>query len=230
VAWLLSDAHVTSRFLNPPQRVDDRAALRAEYRQTLLASHRATSLHQRAALQASAARLRRSLTAAGDFDGAVIALLVEGDQEHEYGDGDSAPLHCTICYLGDAAQLTPQQSDAVVVAAKHIGERFAPFDADVQADSEFGDTPVRLVEHPDIESIHTQVLANPEVGTLAADNGTHPHFIPHVSGLDDRDSVRFDRIAAMLGGTTIIIPLTGGTQTPDTDVDADAEDLQTAGV
>jgi hypothetical protein len=224
VTWHLSGSHLTAAFYAPPDPVD-RDALRAEYRRLRLRSHLTVDLHERAALQASATTIARALhgAAVGDFDGTVIALLVEGDETHEYGDGDEAALHCTICFLGPASNLTAFEKNRITIIAKRIGEDFGPFTARSQSPAEFGDTPVRLVEHPEIAEIHDTALADRTVGFLADTNETHPHFLPHVSGLDDREDVRFDRVAAMIGGDNRVFPLTGGTQTETPDADKDEE-------
>ena len=154
-----------------------------------------------------------ALTAASGFDGAVLALLVAGNDTYAYDDGDEAPLHCTICFLGPASELTPVQKQRCVDMAKRIGEDFAPFDANVVSPAQFGDTPVGLLEAPALNDIRDAALADGTIGALRAANDEHPGYLPHVSGLDDRDSVRFDRVAAMLGGDTTEFPLSGSLET-----------------
>lgn len=223
--WRLSGSHLSAAFLASPDPVD-RDGLRAEYRRLRLRSHLTSDLHERASLQASAATVARALhgAATGDFDGTVIALLVEGDEQHEYADGDSASLHCTLCFLGPASELTDFEKNRITIVAKRIGEDFAPFTAKNHSHAEFGDTPVQLVEHPSIAEIHDTVLADRTVGFLSDTKDEHPHYLPHVSGLDDREDVRFDRVAAMIGGDTRVFPLTGGTQTETETPDADKDE------
>lgn len=154
-------------------------------------------------------RKRAVTAAAAGFDGAVLALLVAGDDTHTYDDGDAAPLHCTICFLGPASELDAHQQQRCLDMARNIGEDFAPFDAQVVSPAQFGDTPVGLLEHPALTRIRDTALADPTIGELRDANDEHPGYLPHVSGLDDRDRVRFDRVAAMLGGDVTEFPLTG---------------------
>ena len=220
--WTLSAAHASARFISQPftalVAAATRERMRADYRDVLLRSHRTSDLRERAALQASAAQLREALVASG-FDGAVIALLVEGDEQVTYDDGDAAPLHCTICFLGPADALTPVAKRRVETVARRIGEDFAPFEAKVVSPAEFGETPVGILEHPALTDVHAQALADRTISTLVDDNDEHPQWLPHVSGLDDRPTVRFDRVAAMIGGSNTVFPLS---QTPDSDADADS--------
>lgn len=219
--WSLSDNHLSGWYIHPPSVAAaeaQRTLLRAEYRALSLRAHQTADLAERAVLQASAAAVRQALYASGGaFDGAVLAALVEGDEQHTYDDGDSAPLHCTICFLGSAADLSAVQRQNIISTAARISEDYGPFEAAVTSDAQFGDTPVRLVESSALADIHDDVLANRTIADLSDRYNDHPHFVPHVSGLDDRDTVRFDRIAAMLGGDIHTFDLNGQT----TDADAD---------
>lgn len=208
-----------------------RDAVRDQYRRAMVRSRLTADHTERAALQASARHLYAALHGSA-FEGAAILLLVEGDDTYSYGEGDEAPLHCTVCFLGNAADLTPQARTEIVDTTARIGATLDPFDAPVQAESRFGDTPVRLVEHDDIELARQMALSDPAVDALACAYEDHPHFVPHVSGLDDRDKVRFDRISAAFGGDDFVFPLgqpyeptEPGYQTPDIDLDK-----QTTGV
>lgn len=202
---------------------DDRAVLRASYRRLSIRSHQTTSLRERAALQAAAARIHRALYASGQFDGAVLVLLVEGDNEVEYDEGDTAPLHCTVCYLGDAADIDPDDDDRITALAERISNSIDPFDATVVSDATFGETPVKLVEHDNINAARDLAMEDPDVAVIAGFAEDHPGYLPHVSGLDDRETVRFDRLAIMRGGDISEFPL-GALPDTDDDLDLDEED------
>ena len=199
-----------------------RAALRAAYRDLSVRSRQTRDLTERATLQASAGVLRQALRASGNFDGGVIVLLVEGDDEVDYGDGDTSPLHCTLCFLGDCTDLDDDERSTVLEHTERVSHLIDPFEADVVSPAEFGETPVTLVEHENINGARDYVLEDPTVGALAGFGEEHPGFLPHVSGLDDRETVRFDRIAAMIGGDITEFPLSQ-TQTPDLDADLDTQ-------
>jgi hypothetical protein len=199
---------------------ETRVAIRAAYRQLSVRSRRTHDMTERASLQAAAGHLRRTLTAsAGQFNGAVIVLLVEGDEEVDYGDGDTAPLHCTLCFLGDAEDLGDDDLSTILTHTERCASQIDPFDAEVVSPAEFGETPVCLVEHENINGARDYVLEDPTVATLAGFGEDHPGYLPHVSGLDDRETVRFDRIAVMTGGDIHEFPLRKtSTQTTDDDL------------
>ena len=202
-----------------------RDAVRERYRRAVVRSCLTNDHTQRAALQASAHRLYAALHGSA-FDGAAILLLCEGDDTYKYDDGDEAPLHCTVCFLGNNAELTDEARQRIVETTHLIGASLDPFTANVQAESEFGGTPVRLIEHEELGLARQIALADPTVDALASTYEDHPHYLPHVSGLDDRESVRFDRIAASFGGDDHVFalgepytPAPAGFQTPDLDLD-----------
>lgn len=208
-----------------------RDAVRERYRRVVVRSCLTHNLIERAGLQAAARRFYAAMHASG-FEGAAIVLLCEGDDTYSYDDGDTAPLHCTICFLGNAADMAPDQRSHIVDVTGQISDYLTPFDAPVVSAAKFGGTPVRLVEHGDIDYARTLALADPTVDALASTYEDHPHYLPHVSGLDDRETVRFDRIAALLGGDDHVFPLGTPYQPPQTSTLTltPTLDMQTQGV
>jgi hypothetical protein len=220
--------------------VDTLADLRQRHRRAVVRSHLTTDLAERAALQASAAlaydRIYDCLRGGGDvledneleyagveddiedvgetsedegFSGAVLVLLVEGEELVEYTDGDYAPLHCTVVFLGDMDDLGPGCTDHLVEAARHIGASVPPFSASPVSAATFGDEDVHIIEAPELASVRSMALAQPDLAD-AAGQAEHPLWLPHVSGLDDREDVRFDRVGAWLGDDrTAEFPLVG---------------------
>jgi hypothetical protein len=210
----------------------DRLAQRQEFRRLSMRAGLAFDPTERQALRASADALYRTLHGAAPgekqgFSGTVIALLVEGDEAVTYDDGDSAPLHCTIVFLGDTANLNDVDRLAILNTARAISALIDPFEAQVVSAAEFGDTPVWIVEHEDIQAARVIAEEDPTVGALRDANDEHPTFLPHVSGLGDRDTVRFDRVAAMIGGENTIYALGETTQTPDLDDDTQSQGVLT---
>jgi hypothetical protein len=202
----------------------ERDRLRADYRRAVVRSHLTVDLHERAELQAIAASAWRALTGAAGFDGCVIALLVEGNEQVEYPDGTTGPKHCTICFCGDAAALDDTQIQALDLTAERIGQFLGPVEADVASPAKFGDTDVWLVESDDIAAARDIAFDDADVAELAIANEDHPHYIPHVSGLGDRDNVRFDRVAVLVGGEKHVFPLAGPAEPPDVDADMEVEE------
>lgn len=209
--------------------MQDRAALRAAYRRTVVRSHLTTDLRERATLQASAAELWGTLTASAGFDGATIMLLVEGDDQVTYPDGGSGPLHCTICYCGPAADLDDNEKMGLVDAGRRVADNLDPFEAGINGPAVFGgETPVKLVEHEDLLAARHYAMDDPLVVRLDNEHNDHPIYTPHVSGLGDVDTGRFDRVAVTLGDEQHVYPLGGAEpdflQLPDDDEDLDLDE------
>jgi hypothetical protein len=207
--------------------------LREQYRRAVVRAQLTEDLTERAALQASAALLHSELygsadiglpvledagqappAAAGQFSGGVIALLVEGDESVEYGDGDTAPLHATIAFVGDATEMDDTERAEMIEAARHIGQTIGPFAATPVSAATFGNDEVQIIEHPRLVEVRNLALAPPRIAARAA-AAEHPLWLPHVSGLDDREEVRFDRVGAWLGKERVNFDLTGHAPVPD---------------
>jgi hypothetical protein len=221
--------------------VDTVADLRQQHRRAVVRSHLTTDLVERAALQAAANELYDQIYDSGqgavddngleygleedlddddddEFSGGVIVLMVEGDQEAQYADGDSVPLHCTILFAGDTAEFADGEGSDLFQTAEHIGQTIPPFSADPVSAAQFGDEDVCLIESPILVQVRTIALATPRLAAKAEAN-EHPLWLPHVTGLDpDAGPVRFDRVAAMVGDERHEFPLEGApiTDSPDT--------------
>src|SRR5262245_5126280 len=106
-----------------------------------------TDLEERAVLQASANRLDRDIRharagirpviATAGFDGAAI-VLASDDGTVTYHDGETAPLHCTLAYLGDAANLSSIQRRAAGNAATRVAANLDSFTPTVLSPARFG--------------------------------------------------------------------------------------------
>jgi 2'-5' RNA ligase/GNAT superfamily N-acetyltransferase len=150
-------------------------------------------------------------------DAAAAALAVE--------DGEPADeLHCTLLYLGEAADYDDDARDAVTAAVADVAAGFAPFDADGFAISLFNpesderDPCIVLgLSGAELADVHDAVA-----GEVEASPEQHEPWIPHitlvydaepemVAELTDRTGpVRFDRIRVAFGDEVIDYPLAGG--------------------
>ncbi len=152
------------------------------------------------------------------FSGAVIVLVVEGDEEVDYADGDSAPMHCTVLFAGDIDEMDDSERAELVETARHIGATTPPFDAEPVSRAQFGDEDVCLIESPHLVHVRSIAVAPPRLAARAEAN-EHPLWLPHVTGLNpERGPVRFDRVATMIGDDRYEFPLEGSpiTAPPDT--------------
>ena len=136
-------------------------------------------------------------TAAGPaFDGAVIALVAD-EGEVTYADGGTGPLHTTICYLGDAADIGHLDRKAARATGETLAATLSPFTPTALSPARFGQDDVLLVEHPAIQRARDIALTDTRVNVLTQRAATHPHFIPHVTGATTPPT--FDKVGVWLG-------------------------------
>lgn len=185
------------------------ASLRLRRRRMLVRAGLTADLSERAILQASAAAVRFQMDAvatgvvgslvasSGGFDGAAIVLLAD-DGTVTYPDGETAPLHVTLAYLGPAGEMTPSDVDAATGVTKRVAGSLDPFTPAVLSPARFGDTDVLLLEHPDIQRAHDVALTNRNVAGLVDRHDEHPHFVPHCAGATT--APHLGRAALLMGG------------------------------
>nr|WTA71327.1 2'-5' RNA ligase family protein [Micromonospora sp. NBC_00855] len=171
------------------------------------------------------------LTAAGDDDqddgttvhtGAMVALVPAAEDAARLAVEGGEPveeLHLTLAYLGEAADWTPEQADAVhtavadLLAGPVLGEVWAH--ASFNPDSTDKDPcAVYLAGADGLAELHAAVVAAAgETGGPVPDQ--HSPWIPHITagyGLDvsvlsETGPIRFDRLRVAFGGKARDIPL-----------------------
>lgn len=157
---------------------------------------------------------REALRGAGSPSSALIALLPVGDREITYADGDRAPMHLTLAYMGDADNYDKDDIDRFDKVVTDLADEIPPFTAKVAGHAtlgEDGDT-VCLVESDDLADCRDWVMSDAGLRKAVEGASTHPHWIPHVTGLDDanyEDEVEFDRVALWAGDQRREYPLRG---------------------
>ena len=191
--------------------------LRDQRHRMLVRAGLTADLHERAVLQASAAAVTRdlevlragefpmaALVASAGFDGCAIVLLAD-EGEVTYPDGDSAPQHVTLAYLGPADRMTWLDYDAANQACQRLAGQFDPFTPKPLSPARFGDTDVLLVEHPNLQRGRDILMADRSIARLCQQHDEHPHFVPHCSGADEPPLL--DRVGLMDAGDIKEYPL-----------------------
>lgn len=139
----------------------------------------------------------------GEFSGAVLVALPEGDGTVTYNDGDTTQLHQTIAWLGDAGALTVEQRADLVLAAEELASEMAPFEARVAGLATLGDgqDAVAITESVELQWLRDAAIHNDVIGPIVAAEDTHPTWISHVTGLDAKpgDTIQYDRVAIWFG-------------------------------
>lgn len=167
----------------------------------------------------TSAPAQETLTAAAaQHTGAMIALVPSAEDAARLAVEGYEPadvLHTTLVFLGDAANWTPEQRDALETAVSEVG--LVPMTGQIWGHASFnpaGDEPcaVYLVEAEGITSLQSAVLgALDESGTYELVPEQHECFVPHVTagyGLDvtaltETGPVRFDRLRISFADTDV---------------------------
>ena len=155
---------------------------------------------------------------AAEHTGAMIALVPSAEDCTRLAIDGYEPadaLHTTLVFLGDAANWSPEQRDALEQALGGVG--LAPMTGSVWGHAQFnpnGDSPcaVYLTEAEGITSLQSAALgALEETGTFELVPTQHECFVPHITagyGLDvstltEVGPIRFDRIRLSFADTDI---------------------------
>lgn len=169
---------------------------------------------------------------------AMIALLPTiPDQERLAvpGGEDEEELHLTLFYLGDAAKITPEVRDRIVVMMSSLAKKTPIIDGDGFAISTFNpekpdkETCVTLgVSGPELARVHKHVVADLADGIdMVQWPDQHVPWIPHITLAYSNDSslptqltdrtgpIRFDVLRVAFAGQVTDFPLYDGTRTTE---------------
>lgn len=136
--------------------------------------------------------------------GVVIVLIPDGLDEIEYKDGDRAPAHSTLAYLGSTDDATDEELEEVRRTAERLAHVVpGPFEASRAGLATLGELQdeVMLVEAQEIQDLHDVLLSDETCRRLLRERNEHPHFIPHVSYPHAKapEKVKFVKIGCWLG-------------------------------
>lgn len=166
---------------------------------------------------------------AAEHTGAMIALVPSAEDCARLAIDGYEPadvLHTTLVFLGDAANWSPEQRDALEQTLGGVG--LAPMTGSVWGHAQFnpnGDSPcaVYLTEAEGITSLQSAALGVlEETGTFDLVPTQHECFVPHITagyGLDvstltEVGPIRFDRIRLSFADTDVrdipLDPVTAG--------------------
>jgi len=146
----------------------------------------------------------------------VIVALPLGDRQATYADGDTAPVHQTLIYLGDISTVTPYEAAKINVEVGVIAEAMTPAIAKVSGKGTLGPEQERIIltESVDINVIREQLMENPIIQEVMWRAPQHPNWIPHITGMQNLvygDQIVFNRLAVWYGVERTTHPI-GGTK------------------
>lgn len=158
-----------------------------------------------AAVPAPTGRPRLKRHVSSGMGGAALALLADRGTV-TYADGDTAPRHVTVAYLGPAAELDPGAVARLRGVARSLASIVgAPFTPEAVSPAKFGDEGVLLVEHGKLQRAREFVMADAMVADLERRHSDHPHWVPHCAGATEAPTL--DAVGLMLGGEMERFPL-----------------------
>lgn len=162
----------------------------------------------------AAAMFASSPPPAPQFEGVVVVLIPDGLDDIEYNDGDSAPAHSTLAYLGKTDTITPDQIEEVRSLTEHLAQMSGgPFTATVAGKATLGEKQdeVVLIESVMIQALRDVLEADGTCDHLLHNGDMHPHFIPHITYPHDKapDEIQFSKIGLWVGDEKVEHDLTG---------------------
>lgn len=163
-------------------------------------------------LEEAAAEFPLTAAVSSGHTGVVLVLIPDDLDEIEYNDGDRAPAHSTLAYMGSIDDATDEELDEVRRTAERLAQVLpGPFEASIAGLATLGDhrDEVMLVEAQEIQDLHDVLLSDETCRRMLRERNEHPHFIPHVSYPHAKapDKVRFSKIGCWIGDDRVEYPL-----------------------
>lgn len=145
------------------------------------------------------------------MDGVCLVALPMGDHKIRYNDGDEAPMHQTLVYLGKTKDLTLAQRGALLITLERLAMSVQPFTATVSGLATLGSDgdKVAITEAAELQKLHDMSLQNGIVRKMHQERNEHPTWISHVTTDKFRpgDSITFDRVGLWIGDDRQVLPL-----------------------
>lgn len=134
----------------------------------------------------------------------VIVALPLGDRMVTYKDGDQAPAHQTLIYLGVKENVAAYDVAKIKVEVEAIAAAMSPAVAKVSGKGVLGEDQeqILITESVDMNVIREQLMDNPIIQEAMWKAEQYPNWIPHVTGMQNLkygDIIVFNRLAVWYG-------------------------------
>jgi hypothetical protein len=148
------------------------------------------------------------------MNGITIVALPIGDKIITYRDGDTAPAHQTLVYMGDVNESSEEEKEHLIRILNDLTKGIPPILAKVAGTAILGPDhePVALTETKELVSLRNHLIEDPMVMEMMSRAVQFPNYVSHVTGLDHLmygDSILFDRVALWFGQQRYVLPLLG---------------------
>ena len=146
------------------------------------------------------------------MNGFCIVALPLGDNKVEYNDGDIAPVHQTLVYLGNAQNFDERTFYEVKLEVQELARLLPVISAKVCGRATLGPDAekVILTESAELTSIRNALVSFSPIADALARTTQYPNWISHLAGMNHLmygDYVTFNRLAVWFGPSFAEFPL-----------------------
>jgi hypothetical protein len=146
------------------------------------------------------------------MDGVLMVALPQRRGTVTYKDGDVAPLHQTMVWLGNTEQIPQSAVYHFIQLTNDIAQKYGPAMATVIGSGWLGKDMEQIVvtSSHDLTAMRNEFANHPHTLELVQGIEQHPTWIPHVAGWEfDNfgDVILFDRLGFWYGDVKYEVPL-----------------------
>jgi hypothetical protein len=146
------------------------------------------------------------------MDGVLMVALPQKRGTVTYADGDVAPLHQTMVWMGSTEDIPQSAVFHLIQLTNDIAKKYVPVMATIIGSGWLGKDMEQIVltSSQALTDMRNEFANNPYTIDLMQNVQQHPTWIPHVAGWEfDNfgDVILFDRLGFWYGSTKYEVPL-----------------------
>jgi hypothetical protein len=148
------------------------------------------------------------------MDGVLMVALPQKRGTVTYSDGDIAPLHQTMVFMGTTENVPQSWVYHCIQLTNDIATKYGPAMATIIGSGNLGKDmePIVITSSQELTDMRNEFANNQHIIQLMSGIEQHPTWIPHVAGWEFEkfgDVILFDRLGFWYGDTKYEIPLFG---------------------
>lgn len=145
------------------------------------------------------------------MDGVLMVALPATRGTVTYEDGDVAPLHQTMVWIGTTESIPQRAVYQLIQLTNDIAKKYFSVVSTVIGSGVLGIDSEKIVitQSRELTNIRDEFIENPYVIELMQHTEQHPTWIPHVSGWGEAkfgDVILFDRLGLWYGDVKYEVP------------------------
>jgi hypothetical protein len=146
------------------------------------------------------------------MDGVLMVALPQKRGTVTYTDGDVAPLHQTMVWIGTTDSIPQSAVYHLIQLTNDIAQKYGPAMATVIGAGWLGKDlePIVITSSDDLTAMRNEFANHPHTMELMQGGEHHPTWIPHVAGWESSDFgevILFDRLGLWYGDVKYEVPL-----------------------